>query len=139
MKKILLLFLLLFILSSKEFANQIHIVQFNTVKQKNNDKNYIIEGFVYDSTAKVGIPSASVFLKGHLNKNCITNSNGHFKLLLPLKYSKKNFILVSACVGYKEEKVKVINKGTATNKNLVFILYAAKYDLDEVVQTCCMN
>jgi hypothetical protein len=138
MKKILLFIFIAFITSINSFANQILAAQVDTAITRHRSEKYMIEGFVYDSTGKVGIPEASVYLKGHQNKNCITNSVGQFKLLLPIKYRQKNFTIISACVGFEQEKLKVFNKKKFDNKNLIFML-RPRNDLDEVVQICCGN
>jgi hypothetical protein len=108
------------------FANSLVATQIIDV----DTSQYIITGNVYDSSTKRGLAVVTIVVNiKNKPRYFVTDSNGSFKLKLPLEYQHKNFSLTEYSVSYHEKNIKIKNKKHAIdNTTLVFYLSAVAID-----------
>jgi len=112
------------------------LVLFICVKTNGQDNtpdpsHYIITGKVYDSTIKQYLSGVSILCRNKYGTS--SGYDGGFRLTAPKKYSKKNFSILVSSLGYESRKIKIKNKQSPSNKDLMVYLKQKFIDMNEVI------
>lgn len=70
---------------------------------QNEPCNYKLNGHIYGTDSKEGLPSASIFLEG-ANKSTLADSHGHFQYE---NLCKGSYVLRVSFLGYESQKLKI--------------------------------
>ena len=100
-------------------------------KAPSDSTHYIITGKVYDSTIKQYLSGVSILCRNKYGTS--SGYDGGFRLTVPEKYSKKNFSILVSSLGYESRKIKIKNKQSPSNKDLMVYLKQKFIDMNEVI------
>ena len=117
------------------FLTLVFFICFTAIGQNSTtssvNSNYVITGKVYDSTIKQYLEGASILCRNKYGTS--SGYDGKFRLKLPEKYSKKNFSIHVFSLGYNSAKIKIKNKKSALQKDLLVYLKQMPIDMNQVI------